>query len=173
MNDVVSQILELRNQGLTDNLIQAELQRRGYPPEQVQGALQEADMPSAPDTGSYYPTAPPAGGGQDNIYERIEEITEGLIDEKWEELLAEVKKIVEWKEKVEERQTRLQNDLEGLKENFKTLHQGVLGRLESYDERMQDVGTELKAVGKVFKDVIPEFVEYVKELKEIKEGMKK
>jgi hypothetical protein len=32
---------------------------------------------------------------------------------------------------------------------------------------MSDVGTELNAVGKVFKDVIPEFVENVKELKSI------
>ena len=36
--------------------------------------------------------------------------------------------------------------------------------MEEYDKGMKHVGTELKAVGKVFKDVIPEFVENVKEL---------
>ena len=35
------------------------------------------------------------------------------------------------------------------------------------------VGTDLKAVGKVFKDVIPTFVENVKELSSIKEDLKK
>ena len=67
----------------------------------------------------------------------------------------------------------MMNDLEKLKEDFKTLHQGVLGKLEDYDHRMQDVGTELKAVGKVFKDVIPEFVDNVKELKDITRGAKR
>src|SRR3989338_5250181 len=41
------------------------------------------------------------------------------------------------------------------------------GGLDDYDSRMTDVGTELKAVGRVFKEVIPEFVENVKELKSI------
>ena len=45
--------------------------------------------------------------------------------------------------------------------------------IEDYDTRMRDVGTELKAVGKVFKDVIPTFVENVKELSSVKEDLKK
>ncbi|MBI2111955.1 hypothetical protein HYT52_00265 [Candidatus Woesearchaeota archaeon] len=116
-----------------------------------------------------------AGSSSDesNIYERIEEIVEGMIDEKWDELISEVKKIIQWKDGVEEKQAKLANDVEKLKEDFKVLHEGVLGKLEDYDTRMRDVGTELKAVGKVFKDVIPEFVENVKELKGIKESWKK
>ena len=89
---------------------------------------------------------------------------------KW---IAEVKKIVQWKEKVEEKQNKLVSDVEKIKEDFKTLHGGVLGKLEEYDERMQDVGTELKAVGRVFKDVVPEFVENVKELRSLKDEWKK
>ena len=53
------------------------------------------------------------------------------------------------------------------------LQEAVLGKLENYDTRMRDVGTELKAVGKVFKDVIPTFVDNVKELSSVKEEMKK
>ena len=36
-----------------------------------------------------------------------------------------------------------------------------------------DVGVELKAVGKVFKDVIPVFTENVKELRDVTKGLKK
>ncbi|MEK6809131.1 MAG: hypothetical protein AABY40_00495, partial [Nanoarchaeota archaeon] len=108
-----------------------------------------------------------------NIYERMEEIVESMIDEKWDDLIAEVKKIIEWKNKNEEKQNKLQNDVDKLKEDFKTLHGAVLGKLEDYDTRMQDVGTELKAVGKVFKDVIPTFVDNVKELSSVKEELKK
>lgn len=134
------------------------------------------DSPEAP-PGAAPPGAAPPGAPSASFPEelqgRIEEITEGLIDEKWDLLIEEVKKIVEWKEKVEAENLHLKNDLTKLKEDFKELHQGVLGKLETYDERMTDVGTELKAVGKVFHDVVPEFVENVKELKSVTKGVKK
>ena len=187
--DLVQQVLALRQQGLSDNLIVEELSRRGNNPQTIQSAISQADTPPPP--GGSFPEMPPQNASmsaptgmpptqspkssvsdEGNVYERIEEITEGMIDEKWDELIGEVKRIVEWKEKIETKQTQIINDLSKIKEDFKVLHQGVLGKLENYDSRMQDVGTELKAVGKVFKDVIPEFVENVKELRDIKEHIK-
>jgi hypothetical protein len=186
--NLVQNVLELRQQGLSDNLIVEELSRRGNNPQTIQSAISQADTPPPPD-GSFpgMPTQPqgmssmnmppaqpsrPPASDEGNIYERIEEITEGMIDEKWDELIGEVKRIVDWKEKIEAKQTQIISDISKMKEDFKVLHQGVLGKLEDYDTRMQDVGVELKAVGKVFKDVIPEFVENVKELRDIKDGMK-
>ena len=190
-NDMVQEVLKLRQEGLSDNLINEELTRKGASPQQIQDAINQADMPPPPGGGSMpmmeeqnFPGPGPTSNPEmpsrrgsapmdGNIYERIEEITEGMIDEKWDELIGEVKKIIDWKEKIETKQTQMINDLEKLKEDFKTLHHGVLGKLEDYDHRMQDVGTELKAVGKVFKDVIPEFVENVKELRDIKDTLKR
>ncbi len=186
-NDISAEVSQLRGQGLSDSMIQQELSGK-YPVEQVQQALaQEAyggdagdtGMPSPPSyggRGSYSAAGSFAGavsGEEGNVYERMEQIAESLIDEKWEDLIAEVKKILAWKEQVEESQRKMQSALEKLQEDFKTLHQGVLGQLEQYDGRMQEVGTELKAVGKVFKDVIPQFVENVKELKGITEKARK
>lgn len=187
--DPVSEAQQLRQQGYTDDLIGQELTRRGYTPEDVGLALSQLDTnntnpmdaqqqpPSYPNPSQNYPqqsnSSLSANAGDNALYERLEEIAESLIDEKWDELLAEVKKIVEWKERMEEKQTQLQSDIEKLKEDFKVLHQGVLGKLDDYDTRMRDVGTELKAVGKVFKDVIPEFVENVKELSATTKMMKK
>ena len=190
-NDIVQEVLKLRQEGLSDNVINEELARKGANPQQIQSAINQADTPPPPGGGAMpmmqepMPMPGPAPGpemhsmgapsapAEGNIYERIEEITEGMIDEKWDELIGEVKKIIDWKEKMETKQTLMTSDLEKLKEDFKTLHHGVLGKLEDYDHKMQDVGTELKAVGKVFKDVIPEFVENVKELRDIKDGMKR
>lgn len=194
----VQEVLQLRQQGLTDNLIMNELARRGYDPQQVQVAITQADAgdmqapgygypgagSSYPSTAASYPAGPPshpsaapsapgALSEEGNIYERIEEIAEGLINEKWDELLGEVKKIVEWKEKMEQQQMKLRNDVDKLKEDFTVLHQGVLGKIEEYDGRMRDVGTELKAVGKVFKDVVPEFIANVKELSAVTRDLKK
>ena len=126
----------------------------------------------APQGMPMHPSAQGAGGSED-LYGRIEEITEEMIDEKWSDLIKEVQKIIEWKNKSEARIAKLETSHAKLKEDFKTLHQGVLGKVEEYDKRMQEVGTELHAVGKVFKDVIPVFTENVKELKSTVQGMKK
>jgi len=184
------EVLQLRAQGLTDNLIVSELQKKGYSMPAISQAITQSDSgedfmgsgmgndfpaPPVQRAPSSYPMPPPlpATNNPDNLYERMEEVAESLIDEKWDELIAEVKKIVEWKEKMEEKQSQMDNELGKLKEDFKILHQGVLGKLDDYDQRMQDVGTELKAVGKVFKDVVPDFVDNVKELKDITKGMKR
>jgi len=174
-----SEVVQLRQQGLTDSIIRDELSRKGYSHEQITQALSHADssqpsfdMPSQ--SGSAQMSMPPSAQDNDvgSIYERIEEITESMIDEKWDDLISEVKKIVDWKQKVEEKQSKISADVEKLKEDFQVLHQGVLGKLEDYDGRMQDVGTELKAVGKVFKDVVPQFVQNVKDLNRITSGIK-
>ncbi|MBT4446485.1 hypothetical protein HOA92_04680 [archaeon] len=107
-----------------------------------------------------------------DLYDRIEEITEEMIDEKWDDLIKEVRKVVEWKNTVDARMQKMDTTLNKLKEDFKLLHQGVLGKVEEYDKRMQEVGTELKAVGKVFKDVVPVFTENVKELRSITSKIK-
>ena len=179
----LQEVQQLRTQGLTDSLIVQELSKKGYPPQEIRTALAQVDNTASAPTPAEQPpmeqlytppTIPSNNAAPDsNIYERIEEITENIIDEKWEELIGEVRKIIEWKNKVEERQNKIQHDLDKMKEDFKVLHQGVLGKLEDYDTRMRDVGTELKAVGKVFKDVIPEFVENVKELSGITKHIRK
>lgn len=195
MSIPVNDVLQLRTQGLTDNLIVEELKSKGYNQQQINVALSQADSsamgmdtgsdqdfpaPTASNSRSNYsgysqPQMPsvPQSAEESNIYERIEEIAESMIDEKWDELIAEVKKIVEWKEKIEEKQAKIISDVEKLKEDFTVLHQGVLGKLEDYDSRMMEVGTELKAVGKVFKDVVPQFVENVKELRDVTSKIKK
>jgi len=186
------EVLQLRQQGLTDNLIAEELKKRRYSPQQISMAISQADasfggdmeqsggVPMDANYGQGYgqsygggmaPSQQMSAGGaspdDNNLYERIEETVEGMIDERWDELIGEVKKIVEWKEKIEDTLRKLNSDVDHLKEDFKLLHQGVLGKVDDYDNRMRDVDTQLKAVGKVFQEVIPEFVDNVKELKSI------
>jgi hypothetical protein len=174
---LADEVQTMRQQGLTNPLIMEELTKKGYPPEQINAAIQGGmPMQGAPDQsmqGSMPTSGAPSNQAHDSVYERIESITENLIDEKWDELIAEVKKIIDWKQKIEDRQTLLDSELKKLKEDFKTLHGGVLGKLETYDSTIREVGTELHAVGKVFKDVIPVFVENVKELKGINDDNRK
>ena len=189
-NDIGQQVAALRSQGLTDNLIVDELKKQGINENDVISAISQMDaggmsppvmsppgMPMQND--DFIPPAPsgpppmPPSTPSTNIYERVEEVVESIVDEKWDDLISEVKKIVDWKDKIEQRQARIESDLVKLKEDFKTLHGGVLGKLDQYDNKMREVGTELNAVGKVFKDVVPEFVENVKELSSLTNQMKK
>jgi len=186
--DLTNEVNQLRSQGLTDQQIIEEMNSKGIHEAQVISALNKlnGDIPDVNIDATQMSNMPPPGpdqgamqaqtgnpASQDNLYERIEEITESMIDEKWDELIAEVRKIIEWKEKIEQQNHKMDADLQKLKEDFTTLHQAVLGKVEEYDGRMREVGTELKAVGKVFKDVIPVFTENVKELRSVTEGMKK
>ena len=183
INNLDSEVRNLREQGLTDSLIQDELLKQGYSENDISAGMSSLeDLPvptpeggmSMPEMDYSMPSSRPMRGSNDgNVYERIEELAENLIDEKWDELIAEVKKIVEWKQKMEEKQAGMLNDLRKLKEDFAILHQGVLGKLSDYDSQMKNVGSELHAVSRVFKEVIPEFVENVKELKHITEKRKK
>lgn len=175
--DLTSMVLQMRNQGLTDEQIAMELRKQGVNDAQISSVLGNSNPePMMTEQSSFQaPTSPSISskGDNDMMYSRMEEIAEGLIDEKWDELITEVKKILAWKDKVEERQKTIENEISLLKENFKTLHQGVLGKLDEYDTQMRDTRVELKAVGKVFKDVVPTFVENVKELSDITENIKK
>ncbi|MBR9683225.1 hypothetical protein GOV03_01675 [Candidatus Woesearchaeota archaeon] len=186
----LDEVKQLKAQGLSDNQIIDELKGKGHSLAQINDALAQAAIagPEAP-MGTVPPPPHPAEAGMppeapmaaavspselpEELHGRIEEIAESIIDEKWDLLVEEVKKIIDWKDKVEEDIGRLNTDVEKLKEDFRELHQGVLGKLESYDSRMTEVGTELKAVGKVFREVVPEFVENVKELKSITKVVKK
>ena len=191
-NVPIDQIKQLKEQGMSDNQIIDELKTKNFSLTQINDALAQSavanpEMPMGGPGPEAMPTEPmgmnPPGSEEmpapqtekmgEDMYGRIEEIAEGIIDEKWDSLIEEVKKIIDWKDGVETTITKLHGDVDKLKTDFGELHQGVLGKLEDYDTRMSEVGTELKAVGKVFKDVVPEFVENVKELKGITKGIKK
>ena len=99
--------------------------------------------------------------------ERLQEVAEAIISEKWDELLQEMQKVVGWKERMDNEVQSMKDGLTALKEEFNQLRLGVLGRVNESDERMREVASELKAVHGVFKDVIPTFTENVAELSRI------
>ncbi len=120
---------------------------------------------------------PAFGGGfpQGPSFEtqRIEELAEAIIDEKWNEIVRSINKIVDWKERVETRLTKLEQQVDDMNKNFDTLHKGVLGKISDYDRNLTNVGAEIKAMDKVFQKVLPSLTESVGELSRITTTMKK
>lgn len=124
----------------------------GYPQEYPQGApMQQAPM------------APPA----ETDREVIEEIAEAIVEEKWKEKEKDIAKITEWRDEVATKLTQLQQQIDDLKSSFDSLHKGILGKITEYDENLTNVGTEIKAMEKVFSKVLPSLTESVNKLDRI------
>ncbi|MEM4397342.1 MAG: hypothetical protein QW757_01805 [Candidatus Woesearchaeota archaeon] len=104
---------------------------------------------------------------------KTEELIEAIIEEKWEELIKEVNKIVEWKNKVETRISEIEIKLETLRESFSDLNRAVIGKVNEYDKHILEIGSDIKAMEKVFSKVLPVFTENVNELSRITSRIKR
>lgn len=168
----VEKVMVMKQQGYDNSQIVQILQRDGYTSAQVFDALNQVDLRSgAPVMGN--PTMPVAQQQQfaGEQQASVEEYVETIIDEKWTELEGDIQKIVDWKNRSEQRLTDLANKIEDLKDRFDKLQGSVLGKLGEYDSTMQDVGSDLKAMERVFAKVLPQFTDNVKQLSEISERL--
>ncbi len=189
----VEQVLNLRSQGFDDNQIIAALQRDGFSAEDISNAISQANIRdkmqpypatnevfgsmAAPETPEQTSTIGVGGSEITNpnmgmAAPRTEEIIEAIIDEKWNDLVKDINKIVEWKEKTDGVIGQIQQKIADLDQNFKTLHDGILGKIGEYDEHITDVSTEIKAMEKVFEKVLPTLTENVNELSRIVKDLK-
>ncbi|MCK4669592.1 MAG: hypothetical protein KAT43_00190 [Nanoarchaeota archaeon] len=174
----VDRILQMQQQGFSNDQIVQTLQREGYKSNEIFDNIQMADTRKGV-TGAAYPPPPtthPAMGGAPGIIpaagggvstEQIEEVAEAIIDEKWDELVESVNKIIDWKEKVEADVTAINERITQLNNNIQTIQKSVLGKVDEYDKTMEDVGTDVKAMTKVFQEILPGFVENVQELSRV------
>ncbi len=186
------EVLRMRQQGLNNNQIVQSLQRSGYKTNQIFDAMNLADLKAAggpeeaepeeefeeaepaPEYGTY---ATPVMADQpattaDDYDLRMEEIAEAIIDEKWQELMKSVNKILEWKNLMETRMASLEEKFNSLKGEYDKLHSALLDKITEYDSNIKNVGTEIKAMEQVFQKVMPTLTENVNELSRITKGMK-
>lgn len=146
-----------------------------YPPEQGYGDYGEysqdpSQYPQAPYPQQQYPQqddqqfqqAPQQE--QDFDKEKIEEVAEAIVEEKWKEKEKEFNKIMEWKEDITTKIVQLQQQMEDLRSSFDSLHKGMLGKITEYDDNLVNVGTEIKAMEKVFSKVLPSLTDSVNKL---------
>ena len=115
---------------------------------------------------------PVVGEPTDAITEKIEEITEAIIDEKWNEFIVNVNKIIAWKERTEARMTALEKRMDDLKASVDQLQKAIAEKIGEYDKHVTDVGVEIKAMEKVFQKVLPTFTANINELSRITEELK-
>lgn len=180
----IDQVQAMKAQGYNNNQIIQSLQRDGYTSSQIFDAISQTEMNSNAPQGSQQqnimqqaepmpmqqmpPMQQPMGFNQASN----EEIIEAIIDEKWNELVKDINKIIDWKQKADSKLTAMDQQVKDLKDQFDKLHQAILGKIGDYDKHMLDVGAELQAMEKVFSKVLPNFVDNVNELNRITEDLK-
>src|SRR3989344_2777304 len=172
----IDQVRTLRQQGLDNNQIIQALQRDGYGSAQIFDALSQSeevkeDFPNISqnvhDEVVVYPRAQQAPEGASP-----EELIESIIDEKWNELLKDITKIVDWKNETEGRIEAIQQELKDVKDQISKLHEMVIGKIGEYDKNILDVGADVKAMEKVFSKFLPTFAENVSELSRVADTFK-
>ena len=102
-----------------------------------------------------------------NPTERIEEIAEAIIDEKWEVLVKDIHKIVEWKDETDSKMSKIESEVSDLREDFDKLHKAIISKIDEYDKNLSDVGSEIKSMNQVFQKILPTFTENISTLSRI------
>jgi prefoldin subunit 5 len=189
----VDQVKTMRARGFDNNQIVQALQRNGYSSTQIFDALNQADLvsgnPGFGEPSSYgsqgsnqqmssqsqagLPSQEMMNRGNEVSAEEIEELVESVIAEKWETVTKDINKMTEWKSEVDSKLIRMEQKIESMKDEFDKLHQAVIGKIGEYDRNILSVGTEIKAMERVFSKVLPVFTENVNELSRITENIKK
>lgn len=172
LNEVpLSQVATMQQQGLTNNQIIQTLQRQGYPATQIYDALAQSEAKKSiePMNLPHEPTAKPMGGMK---HPDTESMVEQIIEEKWTTLQKDITKMNEWKDTVNSRIDKLEQSAEDIRSDLEGLHKAIVQRIGEYDKTLVDVGTEIKAMEKVFQKVLPELTTNIQELSRITKNVK-
>jgi DNA repair exonuclease SbcCD ATPase subunit len=130
-----------------------------YPPQQMQ-------IQNQPDFGQ----------GSFAIDERLEQYINSTINEilkdKLNEINDELSQIKVWKEKVEYLINRMQDQIDKLDNKITEINNLATRKLEEYDKGMRETTTEIQALHRLIRTMIPAISESTKELRETVEELK-
>ncbi len=107
------------------------------------------------------------------LKDQVEELVESVVSEKWDELVSSLGNIGLWKEKVRDEIVSIKQEILRLERRFENLQKSVLGKVSEYNKNIQGVNVEVKALEKVFKNILTPLTTNIKELSKITEKLKK
>ncbi|PIU62332.1 hypothetical protein COS83_02580 [archaeon CG07_land_8_20_14_0_80_38_8] len=198
----VQKVLEYRSKAYDNNRIIDALRGENYSFQQIRDAIQQADIKknvaspgsaqeeeTLPMASPEMSTPPPMPASQQHYaapqmqrstqpqasfdLDEIQRVLEEIIEEKWKESEKLINNIMEWKgiaaTKIKEFDTRL-NDFNNRINALNT----VLGqKAEAFNETMQSVDTEIKALERALGKLVPTLSDNISELKELVGNAKK
>ena len=186
----IDQVMVMRQRGMGNDQIIQELERQGYNSSQIFDALNQASL-MGPNPGidqsqnfpqqdfsqeQFMPSQQPMEQQPQQPQidkDQIEEVAEAIIDEKWKEFEEDLKVIIEWKEKTESKISKFEQEIADLAASINSLNRSMMGKISEYDKNISNVGTEIKAMEKVFEKVLPSLTENVNKLERMSKSAKK
>jgi predicted transcriptional regulator len=167
-------ILQLREQSLDNDQIIQTLQKDGYKSSQIFDALQQAElkesiggpMSLSQDFSTQNPISPDLPEPPLNLQtpstsmdsNKVEEIAEAIIDEKWDIIVESVNKIADWKEVVDSKLDQLSSNLEEIHRGFAEFKDNISSQVTDYESEISDLKTDIVAMNKVLKKALPDIV---------------
>ncbi len=132
----------------------------------------ESDLPPLPDNHSSQFSQSEVQNYQSKSTgnDRIEEVVEAMIDEKWEVLVESVNKIVEWKERVDAQLAYLSDGMKNIVDGSSKVKEEIASKVHEYEEQIIDLKTDVEALNKVLKKVLPEVLSKVHESRDSDSG---
>ncbi|MGC9133179.1 MAG: hypothetical protein ACP5GJ_02150 [Nanopusillaceae archaeon] len=113
---------------------------------------------------------------ENNLDTRLEEYVnttvENIVGEKLSEIRDELTQIKVWKEKIDYLVNRLQEQIDKLDNKIQEMDNMATKKLEEYDKSMQETSTEIQALHRLIRTMIPAISESTKELKETIDELK-
>jgi len=193
----LKEVLDLKKKGMQNKEI-VETLEGGYYPSEISEAITQADIKAASPI-ELEETAPSPSAVEEieiekpqpipiqaqptsfreeyrpvtGVQEQIEEITEAIVKEKLEELSSTITDLPAWRESTRTDVIALKQELLRLEQRFDNLQKAILGRVAEYDKNVTDVSSDIKALEKVFKNILEPLTTNVKELQELTEKVKK
>jgi uncharacterized protein (UPF0335 family) len=130
-------------------------QQQAMPP--MQQAPQQYQMPAAPA----------------QSVEEMQALVEQIVEEKWKEMMAQIGDIGVFKARVGDDMEAVKQELLRTQKRLESLQTAVLGKVKEYDQSVQGIGQDMKALEQVFSKIMAPLTSNVKELAKITEEMKK
>ncbi len=173
---------KLKSMGYSNYQIIDAMQAQGYKSNEIYDAINQYELKNSMGPGVNSPNGDfggeaateTTGGNMDigyaaptsQIDERIQEISEEIIAERWQEILNNIKKVVDWKNKTDERIKKIEADIENLKSQTENIQESILKKIKDYDVHITQFTSNFKAMESVFRDVLPQFTQSVQDLAE-------
>jgi len=120
-----------------------------------------------------YPQQVLPQGGIGGAYEDMQSLVEEIIDEKWREMLASLGDITAWKSHMADETEAIKQEILRIQSRFDNLQAAVLGKVDEYGTSVKDIGSEMKALEKVFEKILEPLTSNIKELGKITNGLRK
>lgn len=114
----------------------------------------------------------PSSAGSVDI-EKLHEVAEAVVSERWDELLSKTGNLPVWKEKVNMNITAIKQEIVRINEKFDNLQNAVLGKVKEYDQGVRNIHSEMKALEKVFGKILEPLVSNIKELDRVVKRLNK